>query len=482
LYLIIRISHLDCDYHLENVEIYRDLILRMKIEPEKFVNRILERQGKKGHDACEIMAEAISAVDPYVSVHSHLHDKQFKGNLEAGSRIFLIGFGKASVPMAKAVIDLFGDKLSFAKVITKDRVFIVEDGYKDLLKIYFGGHPVPSAESIESTRTVLTNFPVLTKKDLVIILISGGGSALFTDPVESVSIDDLQVLTEALLSCGADINEINTLRKHLDRVKGGRLAAFLEPAKCFAFILSDVIGNRIDMIASGPIFPDPTTYSDALEIIQRYGLAGELPKSISNVLSKGINGEISETLKPENFPVKRIRNVIVGSNIQALESARNQAQRLGYQSVIFSNPLTCSTEVAAEEIFSAIQTFKFDERHSGLPLCLIFGGETTVEVTGNGKGGRNQDLAMRLSSRLADSPGVLFIALATDGEDGPTDAAGAVLDSNVFHEGNRKGLDLRSFILDNNAYEYFDQMGGLIRTGATGTNVNDLLFVLIDKQ
>jgi len=454
----------------------------MKIKPERFCNRVLERQGKKGRDACEIMSEAISAVDPYVSVRSHLVDKQLEVNLEPESKVFLIGFGKASVPMAKAVIDIYGDKLAYAKVITKDRLFMIEDGYKDKLKVYFGGHPVPSAESIESTRAILSSFPELTARDLVIVLISGGGSALFTDPVRGVSLDDLQVLTEALLSCGADINEINTLRKHLDRVKGGRLAAFLEPAKCMAFILSDVIGNRIDMIASGPIFPDPTTYVDAMEIVQRYGIVDELPKSITSVLSKGMRGEISETLKPDNFPVNRIHNVIVGSNIQALEAAKIQAQSLGYQSIIVSDHLTCLTEVAAEKIFSAVQAYQFDMRHSRQPICLIFGGETTVEVTGKGRGGRNQDLAMRLSSRLADSPGVLFIALATDGEDGPTDAAGAALDSMVYHEGNQKGLTLRSLIKENNAYEYFDQMGGLIKIGATGTNVNDLMFVLIDKQ
>lgn len=450
----------------------------MKIKPEKFCNRVLERQGKKGRDACEIMSEAISAVDPYVSVRTHLLDTQITENLSEESRIFLIGFGKAAVPMAKAVIDIYGGRMSFAKVITKDRLFKMDDGYKDILKVYFGGHPVPSAASIESTREILSGFPELTKEDLVIVLISGGGSALFTDPVAGVSIDDLQVLTEALLSCGADINEINTLRKHLDRVKGGRLAAFLEPAKCLALILSDVIGNRMDMIASGPIFPDPTTFMDAMEIVKRYGLVEKLPKSITAFLSRGMQGEISETMKPEKFPVDHIQNVIIGSNIQALESAKKQAQSLGYQSIIVSDHLACLTEIAAEKIFSAIQTYQFE----GSPMCLIFGGETTVEVKGQGRGGRNQDLAMRLSAKIADMPGILFVSIATDGEDGPTDAAGAALDSKVFHEGNQKSLNLNSFILDNNAYEYFDQLGGLIKTGATGTNVNDLMFVLIDKQ
>lgn len=453
----------------------------MNITPESFNNRVLSRNGTLGQDACEIMAAAIFAVDPYISVISYFQEHPQLNNLLEGSRIFLIGFGKASVPMAKAMIDIYGDKLYFAKVITKDKKFKVDEGYKGKLEVYFGGHPVPTSDSISSTRAILSSFPTLSDEDVVFVLISGGGSALFTDPIEGITLDDLQILTKALLSSGADINEINTLRKHLDRVKGGRLALFLEPARCFSFILSDVIGNRIDMIASGPISPDPTTFFDAEKIIQKYDLKNSLPKSICFVLTKGIHRTIPETLKYDKDLDSRIRNVIIGSNIQALNAAKNHAEGLCYRSIIVSDHLAGSTESAAEAIFTTIQSHKSGEESSNLPICLIFGGETTVKLTGNGKGGRNQDLALRLSSRLANSQGVLFISLATDGEDGPTDAAGAVVDSKLYQVGERAGLDPKTFILDNNSYEYFDQMGGLIKTGATGTNVNDLMIALIDR-
>jgi len=453
---------------------------KMKIIPELFCNRVLKQHGQQGQDACEIMAASINAVDPYLSVTAHLHiiDRLFR--VKQYQRAFLIGFGKASVPMAKAIIDSHSDKLVFAKVITKDKKISVDEGYKGKLQVYFGGHPVLTTESIISTQTILSSFPILTMNDLVIIVISGGGSALFTDPIKGVSIANLKKLTEELLNCGADINEINTLRKHLDQVKGGRLAIRFKPAQVLAFILSDVIGNHIDMIASGPTVPDPTTFSNAVEIIGKYRLGEELPKTILESLNKGIQGIISETMKPSGGPDVRLHNIIVGSNIQALQAAKKQAESLGYQSVIASDHLIGSTERAAEFILDTAQSIMMDSQPILIPLCIIFGGETTVKVTGGGSGGRNQDLALRLVSKLKEYPGVLFVSLATDGEDGPTDAAGAVVDSLIYHEGWERGLDPDAFIKANNSYEYFNRLQGLIKIGATGTNVNDLMFVLIN--
>jgi len=452
----------------------------MNITPESFSNRVLKRQGKQGQDACEIMAASINAVDPYQSVKAHVQELERLFSGKDFSRIFLIGFGKASVPMAKAIIDSYGDKLVSANVITKDEKFKIDDGYKGKLQVYFGGHPVLTIDSIRSTQLILSSLPVLNKNDLVLITISGGGSALFTDPIQGITIADLQKLTEELLKCGADINEINTIRKHLDQVKGGRLAIRLQPAQILTFILSDVIGDQVDMIASGPTFPDPMTYSDAVAIIDKFGLREKLPETILNSIDRGIQGINSETMKPNDFTESKIQNVIVGSNKIALQAAKMQAEKLGYQGFIVSDHLIGSTENAAEIILDAMQSIKLDDHPSMKPYCLIFGGETTVKVTGGGMGGRNQDLSLRMAATLEKCHGVLFVSLATDGEDGPTDAAGAVVDSKIFREGKAKGLNPETFLETSNSYEYFDQLDGLIKIGATGTNVNDLMFVLIN--
>ena len=451
----------------------------MNITPGSFSNRVFKRQGKQGCDACEIMAASINAVDPYQSVKAHIQELDQLFSEKDFSRTFLIGFGKASVPMAKAIIDSYGDKLVSANVITKDEKFKIDDGYKGKLQVYFGGHPVLTIDSIRSTQAILSSLPVLNKNDLVLITISGGGSALFTEPIQGITIADLQKLTEELLKSGADINEINTIRKHLDKVKGGRLALRLQPAQILTYILSDVIGNHVDMIASGPAIPDSTTYSDAAEIIEKYGLYDKLPETILNSIDEGVRGIISETMKPKDFPDARIQNVFVGSNIDALIAAHQQAVSLGYRSLIVSDHLTGSTESAAKFIDDTIQSIILDNQPMKDSFCLLFGGETTVKVTGCGTGGRNQDLTLRMVSRMSRYPGALFASLATDGDDGPTDAAGAVTDSIINGEGKAIGLDIDNYIKVNNSYNYFDRLGGLIKIGATGTNVNDLMIVLI---
>lgn len=460
------------------------------IASEAFQNRVFARNGGMGKDACDIMAAAIQAVDPYRCVNEQL-------SIEAGvmsvggdeirlddfQRIFLIGFGKASVPMAKALIDALGSWLSSANVITKDDSFLAEDGYKGLLKIYIGEHPVPDDRSIESTRAVLESLPELTPNDLVLVVISGGGSALFTNPMPGITLDDIRSLTDSLLKCGADIYEINTLRKHLDRVKGGGLVSYLQPAMVQTFILSDVIGDSLEVIASGPTVPDSTSYSDALEIIDRYNLKGQVPKSIMTVLEGGMEGKFPETLKADDIQAERVRNHLVGSNLKAARAAKEKASSLGYNSLILSTQLTGLTKEIVDDLDEIIQRELSENKPAEMPACLIFGGETTVEVTGDGKGGRNQDLVLRMVPRLADREGVLFISLATDGEDGPTDAAGAASDALVFREGTvMRELDITTYITTSNSYQYLDETDALIRIGSTGTNVNDLVIILLNDR
>jgi glycerate 2-kinase len=289
-------------------------------------------------------------------------------------------------------------------------------------------------------------------------------------------------MTDVLLKSGADIHEINTLRKHLDRVKGGMLASRLYPASVHAFILSDVIGDRLDMIASGPTVPDPTTFQDALDIIQNYDLNQVLPESIIKALENGRVGDEEETQKINDFKKLHVRNHLVGTNIQAALAAKAKANESGFKTLILTSHLVGKTCDVAGFLFSIIRSEIDYDEPIRRPVCLIFGGETTVEVKGVGKGGRNQDLVLHMVQKISDLNGVLFISLATDGEDGPTDAAGAVADAKAYREGAEKfGVNIQTFIDANDSYHYFQKLGGLIRIGSTGTNVNDLIIIIIDR-
>lgn len=451
------------------------------------MNKVISRNGKLGSDACEILSAAIHAVDPYTCTFERVHLYNRKifidqniFDLNQFKRVFLIGFGKAAVPMASAVIDKLGSILFQSTVITKDPKFLAENGLGNKLSVYLGGHPLPSSDSINSTQLLLYNLPEMTQEDLVIVVISGGGSALFTNPVRGVTLDDLQALTQILLKSGADIEEINTLRKHLDQMKGGGLAVSLQPASVATLILSDVIGDRLDVIASGPTVPDPTTYQDAIDVLDRYAVLDQVPLAILSHLEKGRDGLAPETLKPGQIPTKKNLNLIVGTNFHAAEAALIQAKALGYHASIITSALTGLTEHVAGFIAGIAYTALTYDQPVSRPACIIFGGEPTVNVTGDGLGGRNMDLALKLVPRLAEKHGVLFISFASDGEDGPTDAAGAAIDGAVFREGmDVFGLDINDYINNNDSYHYHESLGGLIKTGATGTNVNDLMLLLI---
>ena len=448
------------------------------------MNSVLERNGRLGQDAGLILASAIQAIDPYQCILNQLRldgevftidEEQY--SLLDFDRISVVGFGKAAVPMAKAVLDCFKERIEFARVITKAPEFLQEAGYLDKLEIQLGGHPVPNEDSIAATTSLLADMPVFTSRDLVFVVISGGGSALFTSPQGGVSLKDLQRMTQLLLKSGADITEINTLRKHIDGVKGGRLAAHLAPASIHSLILSDVIGDRLDMIASGPTVPDPTTFADAWKIIDKYKLSEEMPQTILTLLKDGLEGRIAETLKKKDLATCKVKNHLVGTNKIASRAAEETAKKLGYKSQVVTNTLTGLTSDVADRLEKVIKRISPTDR----PFCLIYGGETTVKVIGDGLGGRNQDLVLHMVKKLVDQKDVLFISLATDGEDGPTDAAGAASDAIVFCAGTQKSLDLATYIITNNSYEYLNKLGALIKIGSTGTNVNDLILILAGK-
>jgi hydroxypyruvate reductase len=271
---------------------------------------------------------------------------------------------------------------------------------------------------------------------------------------------------------------VNTVRKHLSGVKGGRLAAVAWPAQVAVLVLSDVIGNPLDAIASGPLTPDPTTYTDALEILRRYEIEDRVPPRVLRYLRSGASGEIDETPKPGDPVFERVRTTVVGSVVQAAEAARAEASSRGYASLILST----SIEGEAREVARVVSALATEERHYGRPAqrpaCLILGGETTVTVRGSGRGGRNQELALAAALSLEGCHGTLVVSFATDGTDGPTDAAGAVADGDTMRRAREKGLDARLYLANNDAYTFFDTIGDLLRTGPTNTNVNDLILVM----
>jgi hydroxypyruvate reductase len=327
---------------------------------------------------------------------------------------------------------------------------------------------------VDATFQILELLMNVGKRDLVICMISGGGSALLTFP--AVELDDLRTLTDQLLACGATIQEINTLRKHLDGVKGGGLAAHIAPTPLVALILSDVVGNSLDIIASGPTVPDPTTFADVAAILQKYNLWDSVPPTIRSHLVRGLAGEISETPKPGDPLFDNVQNVLIGSNELAAEAARAQAEREGFRAQVVTTEMQGEAREMRDWILacgnSAIR-----------PACLIFGGETTVTLGGSmaevGKGGRNQEMALAVVCKLAKIPNAMLITLATDGGDGPTNAAGAVVTSETLTRAEAAGLNPDDFLERHDAYHFFDPLGDLLRPGPTQTNVNDLAFLFL---
>jgi glycerate 2-kinase len=395
-------------------------------------------------------------------------------DLEKYARVLVIGIGKASQPMGAAAAEILGDYLTRGILLTKTKTPDSIAG----LQIMEGSHPVPDQRSIAGAQKIADLLAETTENDLVIYLISGGGSALLTLPVSGISLGDLQALTKALLACGATINEINCLRKHLSRVKGGQLARWAAPAQVAALILSDVIGDPLDVIASGPTTPDPSTFQDALEILQKYELRYQVPAPILKHLQGGTSGEIPETPKANDPLFGNINNLIIGNNDQAARAAMQQAQIEGFNSLLLTTHLQGEARQAGRMLGAILKQVAITGDPIPRPACIIAGGETTVTIHGDGLGGRNQEVALGAVVELAGLPDVMLIALATDGDDGPTDAAGAVVTGETLGRAKISGLDPLEFLIRNAAYEFFDPLEDLLKPGATQTNVNDLTFLI----
>ena len=432
--------------------------------------------------ALGIFTAAVRAVEPGEAVRRHLsrdgsqlHIAQETVDLSQIGKIVVVGCGKAAAPMAAAVEDILGDRIARGVVVTK--YGHVQPTWK--IHVHEAGHPVPDEAGMAGVQAILDQVRGLGSHDLVLVLISGGGSALTPAPVEGVSLAEKQALTKALLACGADIREMNTLRKHISQFKGGLLARAAQPARVATLILSDIVGDPLDAIASGPTVPDPTTYADALGILDKYRIRGEIPAAIRQRLEAGARGELPETPKPDDSLFARVSNVIVGNNLQALEAARSAARGLGLTPMVLSS----SIEGETREIARMHAALAHEVGGSGNPLpppaCLISGGETTVTLRGSGKGGRNQEFVLAAALDIAGLPLAVILSAGTDGTDGPTDAAGAIADGNTCARALAAGLSPRKALDTNDAYPFFEKLGDLIITGPTKTNVMDVRLVVV---
>lgn len=429
-----------------------------------------------------IFAAAVRAVDPAEAIRRHLvRDRErlmigkAQVDLAAVREIVVVGLGKAGAPMAAAVEEILGPRIARGVVVTKY-------GHVQptrAIRIHEAGHPVPDDAGMAGARAALDHVKGLGPEDLVLVLISGGGSALAPAPVDGITLAEKQSLTKALLACGADIREMNTLRKHISRIKGGQLARAAAPARVFTLILSDIVGDPLDAIASGPTVPDPTTYADALGILDKYRIRNEIPASIRTHLEAGAAGRIPETPKPDDPVFGRVKSVMVASNIQALEAAKAEAHRLGFQAIILSSFIEGETR----EIARMHAALALEVRSSGHPakppVCLITGGETTVTLRGKGKGGRNQEFALAAALDIAGLRDAVVLSAGTDGTDGPTDAAGALADGDTVSRALGLGLKPRAALDGNDAYPFFERLGDLVITGPTRTNVMDVRLVLV---
>lgn len=422
----------------------------------------------------DLFHEALASSDPYQAVLRHAG--AVRGALPAGEKSALaVAFGKAACPMALALEEVLGDRLAGGIAVTK---YGHADGVRPRrMVVREAGHPVPDAAGAagteEAVRLVGRRSPAA-----VFCLISGGGSALFVAPAAGITLAEKQAVTDLLLRAGADIRELNTVRKHLSRVKGGRWAKLCQPARVVSLILSDVIGDPLDAIASGPTAPDPTTFADALAVLDRYGLRTAVAPAVRAVLEQGQAGRIPETPKEGQPVFARVRNVIVGSNRLAIQAVQNGATRRGLAAAVLSGTLSGEArDVGAWLAGRAREAQK--SLPAGGAVCLIAGGETTVTVRGQGQGGRSQELALAFALAVEGTEGITLLSAGTDGTDGPTDAAGAVVDGNTADRARRLGLDAAAFLANNDAYPFLRQTGDLYITGPTGTNVMDLQVMFV---
>ena len=460
-----------------------------------------------------VLEAAVRAVDPHQAILASLHvgpDALTLGGkrypFSGLDRILVVGGGKAGTPMAAAVYEVLGDRVAGGVVNVKyghtaaGGSWHVRYAHPQLglrgapdeapkahtgpIEIVEAGHPVPDSAGLAGAERVAGLLSGLSERDLVIVLISGGGSALLPLPAEGVTLADYQDLTNLLLHSGADITEINTLRKHCSRLQGGQLARLAAPAHVAALILSDVVGTPLDAIASGPTVPDRSTFADAWAVLQRYGIADRAPERIREHLRRGVAGEIADTPKADDPLFERVHTVVIGDNAIAGRAAVAAAAELGYNGVLLTTFVQGEAREVARAVAGLAQGIATAQSDYARPTCLVLGGETTVTIKGTGLGGRNQELALSAGLALSgyalpDGVEVAVVSLGTDGTDGPTDAAGGIATPDTVQRAKAAGLDARAALANNDSYHFLGSLGDLLITGPTLTNVNDLILVFV---
>ncbi|MGD9125552.1 MAG: glycerate kinase, partial [Desulfarculaceae bacterium] len=426
-----------------------------------------------------VFDSALKAVDPAAAVKAAL---RLEGNaLQAGnetldlsrfSKVVVVGAGKAGAPMAAALEEVLGGRIDSGLVVVK----YDHSGPTQTVEICEASHPVPDAQGEKAGNRIAA----LVDKNadpgtLFFCLLSGGGSALLVSPAQGLSLADKQETTRLLLACGAEIGEINTIRKHLSRIKGGNLARMAAPGRLISLIISDVVGDRLDVIASGPTVFDNSTWEDCREILDRYKIWSEVPGPVRRRIQEGLDGALADTPKPGDQALAGVSNYIIASNRQALTHASAQAEALGYRPLILSSTIEGETKEIARMHAAMAREIVQTGHPLEPPCCLISGGETTVTLSeDHGLGGRNQEFALAAALDLADLPGVLVLSAGTDGTDGPTDAAGAQADGRTVARARELGLDPRRYLQGNDAYHFFQALDDLVVTGPTLTNVMDV--------
>lgn len=436
------------------------------------MNLIPERKAAES-----IFRAALHAADSGEAVRGcipHLMKAREQGGFQ---RLLVVGFGKASAFMARALEGALGGVIDGGLVITKYG-HIPTDYSSQRIKLCEAAHPVPDENGLRCTAELMELVRSADEHTLVVCLVSGGGSALLVAPCEGVSLAEKQCVTDLLLKSGADIADLNTVRKHLSRIKGGRLAELAYPAGVLSLTVSDVLGDRLDVIASGPTYPDPSTYGDALDVVERYRLGERLPSSVLDVLRRGADGLLPETPKQGMPAFNRVEHVIVGSLAKAIAAAKSQAESLGYETLVLSESLQGEARDVARWLAQQLRE-RQDSGKKNRPRCIISGGETTVAVTGSGKGGRNMELALAFAREITGIEGCVLLSAGTDGTDGPTDAAGAVVDGYTIERACGMGLDPVVALENNDSYNFFRGTGELLITGPTGTNVMDLQIMVL---
>lgn len=403
-------------------------------------------------------------------------------DLSRYDRILVLGAGKASARMARALETVLGDRIDRGVVAVKyghteklERIRLVE-----------AGHPVPDENSLRAAEEAAALAEEAGEKTLVFNLISGGGSALLCLPYRDadlrLSLEEKQATTKLLLECGADIREINTLRKHISGIKGGRLAEKIHPGRCVSLILSDVVGDDLDAIASGMTVPDGTTFAAARAVADKYRIWEKLPEKVRRIIEGGLAGKIPETPKAGDRIFSRVETLIIGSNAAALGAAEEAARELGYRTLVLGSRITGEAREIAKVFSGMAQEMVLSGRPLGTPACVLAGGETTVTIRGTGKGGRNQEMALAFLREMEPFPenweNLVFLSAGTDGNDGPTDAAGAFAWQGALSRAADQGLDLRTALNNNDAYNFFRPLDGLLITGPTNTNVCDIQIIL----